>query len=84
MTRITWKEAERLTGFRRDRRNAYAVQGGRVFVSVMWRAGCTGCTETPEMTAAPERGTGCRECGWTGVRRHAAWEPLIGREVRNG
>lgn len=29
---------------------------------------CTGCNEYPEMTAPPERGEGCKECGYTGKR----------------
>jgi hypothetical protein len=43
---------------------------------VRWSECCSGCTDTPEMTAAPERGFGCHECGHTGRRRREFFVPF--------
>jgi len=43
---------------------------------VKWTECCSGCTEIPECTEEPERGAGCRECGYTGKSRRVAWVPF--------
>lgn len=49
-----------------------------------WTTACSGCHETVEgfcnEDGDPELGSGCRECGYTGKRRHDMWLPL--KELR--
>lgn len=49
---------------------------GEWHVLCKWTSHCSGCTEVPECTSAPERGSGCFECGYTGKIRHYEWLPL--------
>lgn len=37
---------------------------------------CSGCSESYEYGGGGERGSGCRECGYTGRSRTATWIPL--------
>lgn len=84
---ITAIEAEKIHGGRLDRRRAYAVDGRRVLVAVNWVDSCSGCTETSDgynVNGYPRHpkhnclvGAGCDECGYTGVRRNAAWVPYF-------
>lgn len=74
----TWAEADTLAGRRVDRRRAYCIMpddsGHDALHSlVRWSQHCTGCTDTPEMTTPAHRGSGCRECGYTGRVRCAYW-----------
>lgn len=84
---VTWEKAEAKFGKRLDRRLAYAIIDDEVCELVKCTTCCSGCTEVPEMTSAPEQGMGCYECGYTGktVQRH--WVPATSldfkRELRN-
>jgi hypothetical protein len=42
---------------------------------------CSGCTEVPEMTTAPEAGGGCHECGYQGKRRESIHVPFCRHEA---
>lgn len=74
--RITWRDAERVTGRRLDRRRSYAFKLGKIWILEKYTLPCCGCSESPESTPAPEKGTGCYECGYTGRRRYEVWCPL--------
>ena len=41
-----------------------------------YTSSCTGCTYVPENTGGPERGAGCKECGYTGKRRTVFFVPF--------
>ena len=78
----TWAAAEAFAGRRLDRRRNYAIieaDGGNAELceSESWSTACSGCTETPEMTSAPERGMGRDECGYQGRRRQSMWVPTM-------
>lgn len=51
-------------------------RSGRDGFIARWSVPCSGCAETPESTSPPERGLGCRECGYTGRRRREMWFPF--------
>lgn len=76
MTPITWRDAERVIRCRLDRRRAYGFDGGKIWILIRYTLACSGCAETPEMTATPDRGVGCSECRWSGRRRYDVWAPL--------
>lgn len=68
LERITWQRAESLTGQRLDRRRAYFLDNGHVCDQGEMRGPCSGCHEGYEYEANPDRGHGCSECGFHGVR----------------
>ncbi|MFB9970082.1 hypothetical protein ACFFMP_08615 [Pseudoroseomonas cervicalis] len=74
----TWAEADAVAGRRVDRRRLYCIMtddDGRdaLHEVLRWTQHCTGCTEVPEMTLPPDRGPGCRECGYQGRVRNSVW-----------
>lgn len=69
----TYERADELAGRRLDRRRNYAIFGTEVCESAQWSAPCSGCHEGYD--SGP--GHGCRECGYTGMRRSGAWVPLM-------
>lgn len=71
----TYEAAEAVAGRRLDRRRNYALIEGQVCIQAEWSTHCSGCTEVPESTSAPDRGMGCDECGYTGRRRERMWLP---------
>ena len=71
----TFERAERLNGAKLDRRRRYAIIHGRVCFLVSYTSACSGCNEGNEHGGG-ERGDGCGECGFTGVRRNETWVPL--------
>jgi hypothetical protein len=92
MKNISALEAERVCGYRLDRRRKYAItEDGKpdptcntvIFELCRYSHYCTGCTEFGDY------GTiygpfGCEECGFTGRRRYEVWVPClrsIGSEV---
>lgn len=74
--RLHWKDAERITGKRLDRRRRYEVFGGEVGEVVSFVDACSGCTEVGDYESGPERGGGCHECGYTGRRRQTHFVPV--------
>lgn len=86
MIEIPWAEAESIVGHRLDRRKKYAKADEGVFELVLSRHKCAGCSSD-----APneERGAGCPECGYMGIRRRQpSWvqwvAPLPRETVRRG
>ena len=59
---------EEFAGGRLDRRRSYALVYGRVCQLLTYSTRCSGCAEDRF-----SRGCGCRECGYTGRRRHQIW-----------
>lgn len=79
-TLMSWPDADNRAGFRLDRRKAWCFipneQGlPDLCEAISWSSACSGCTEVPEMTSGPDRGSGCSECGYTGRIRNAQWVP---------
>ena len=72
----TYEAAEKIAGRRLDRRRAYAIIDGEVCESARWTAACSGCHEG----YGNGPGHGCRECGYTGMKRSGAWVPLYNEE----
>lgn len=75
--RISWKAADAIAARRLDRRKNYAVIKGQVCSAVNWTQACSGCISGHE-----DRGNGCHECGYHGVRRQSVWMPEDGAEPR--
>lgn len=67
---MSFAEADRHVGSRLDRRKAWAFVDGQLCESVSWTDHCSGCSYGFE-----PRGGGCRECGYHGRVRNAAWVP---------
>lgn len=69
----TYEEAERLAGFKLDRRLNYSItQVGEVEEDGVVTLACSGCRcgcEGGCSCGTGERGYGCHECGYTGRRR---------------
>lgn len=72
---IPIESVEKLAGKRLDRRKSYAVIRGEVCESASWTGECSGCSTDYE-SCGYVIGMGCRECGYTGKRRHSIWIPL--------
>ncbi|MCY1341526.1 hypothetical protein D9M68_138730 [compost metagenome] len=68
----THEEAERIAGFKLDRRLNYAITGdGEVEEEGVCTLRCSGCSCGCEGgCSCGDVGFGCRECGYTGKRRH--------------
>ena len=79
---VTWEKAEAVFGQRLDRRLVYAIIGSEVCELCRFTDCCSGCTEVPEMTSAPERGMGCHECGYTGRSVQEHWVPATSLEFK--
>lgn len=71
----TIEAAEAIAKERLDCRRAYAIIRGEVCASVRWTQSCSGFNSEDPYHAG-ERGAGCDECGYTGMRRHSMWTPL--------
>ena len=83
---MSWSDADSRAGFRLDRRKAWCFipnnEGLPDLCEVAsWSSSCSGCTEVPEMTFGPDRGSGCSECGYTGRIRHTQWVPYFQGET---
>lgn len=71
-----------LQRFDRTWRRAVAVRRGQVWCTLAsWTAPCSGCAEgidasRYDLRSGAPKGPGCRECGFTGKRRHRVWVPL--------
>ena len=75
-TAITYKEAEKLTGHKLDRRKNYRIINNELCECGSWTAPCTGCSlDDPYWTG--NRGGGCSECGGQGKRIQGHWLPVI-------
>jgi len=77
MTLATYEEAEKLAGFRLDRRKHYLIEGGQVQEQGRFTMRCSGCCCGCEMGGCGCGNGGCRECGYTGRTRHVEWGPVI-------
>lgn len=61
--------------------NPFAFNGSddmpnaKLFTYGEWRSACSGCSDWNE-SCPPDRGGGCRECGWTGRSRHGMHSPV--------
>lgn len=75
---LAWTDADQKAGFRLDRRKSWAFVEGGLCESVSWTAACSGCTYGFEA-----RGSGCHECGYHGVVRHATWIPYSVHQNRD-
>lgn len=69
-----------------DRRHARGVVDGELCVAVSWTESCSGCFEAGECMGLARHypydnkakcyvGFGCEECGYSGKRRVAMWQP---------
>lgn len=72
---VHWKQAEKMTGRRLDRRRKYAVISGEVCNLGRWTEACSGCCPDDERWDG-DTGVGCDECGYTGRTRASMWFPL--------
>ena len=68
---------EAVSTLKLDRRRKYIQLNEGLFYSQKYSHPCSGCTETPEMTNSPERGSGCHECGYNGRVRDAVPIPVF-------
>jgi hypothetical protein len=71
---ITYAEAEKVAGFRLDRRCNYAIIDGEVCELARWSQACSGCYEGHNIEHS--KGSGCHECGYTGRTREGHWVPI--------
>lgn len=79
---MRWEEANKRAGFRLDRRKSWAfiprtddLGIPELCNAIAFTAACSGCYDTESMYCAPA-GSGCRECGYTGKRRHHCFVPF--------
>lgn len=54
-------------------------EGIKGFV-VRFTSACSGCADDREYVSC-DKGSGCHECGYTGLARRAEWVPLNGKEM---
>lgn len=67
----TYEDAEKITGFRLDRRVNYSInREGEVEQHGCCTLNCSGCSCGCEGGCGCGPSTGCSECGYTGKRRH--------------
>ena len=64
---------------RKRRVKVIEIDGIKGF-SVKFTAACSGCSDDRENVSCV-RGSGCEECGYTGLRRRDEWVPLNGEEM---
>lgn len=67
----TYDAAEKLAGFRLDRRRNYAILKGEVCESVEFKTECGEC-----------EGFGCNRCGGTGKQWTGAWVPARAKDTK--
>ncbi|MFT5815942.1 MAG: hypothetical protein ACI9VT_003720 [Psychroserpens sp.] len=72
---ISFEEADRIAGFRLDRRRNYCVIDNEVRQLARWTQACSGCADDSEYSSST-RGSGCGECGYHGVVRSGWYEPV--------
>lgn len=73
----THAEMEALAGRRLDKRKSYAWIRGGLHTLIAWSGPCSGCSEeTPA-----NRGSGCRECAYTGRARTSMWSAVASPSV---
>lgn len=77
MTRASYK-MRLIPGDEEGRKAKVHVIHGVECMRVIYSGACSGCTEVPECTHAPDRGSGCHECGYTGRKRHDYFVPFDG------
>jgi hypothetical protein len=91
MREVTAVEAERVAGFRVDRRRAYAVNedgspcdvsGALIFTTCQFTAPCSGCNCDCREGCGHGAG-GCEECGYTGKHRQTHWVPYLKTDAPN-
>lgn len=70
----TYEEAERIAGKRLDRRKNYAIINDEVCEAAEWSQACSGCYEG--YSPYDSKGSGCRECGYTGRSHQSHWIPV--------
>lgn len=71
----SFDDAEKITGFRLDRRKNYLIAKGEIRQLKKWTQVCSGCSDDSEYSS-PSRGAGCHECGYHGVTRVGMYLPL--------
>lgn len=76
----SFERAEILAGFRLDRRRNYAIFGDEVCELATWTQACSGCSGD-EYCSHNAPGDGCDECGYTGLRKHSQWVPMVKRKT---
>ena len=76
MTLATYEEADRVAGFRLDRRKSYMIEGRKVLEKASFSLRCSGCSCGCEMGGCGCGNLGCRECGYTGRQRMVDWQPV--------
>lgn len=79
---LSWEEADLKAGFRLDRRKRWAFIDSQCFGtelcdSIEYTYSCSGCTEHVDFIQSPDRGTGCKECGYHGVVRNRCYVPYF-------
>ena len=62
---LSIEEAEKKAGKRLDRRKKYCICGLELCTIEKFREACSGCSDHREYST---QGSGCKECGWHGVR----------------
>jgi len=71
----TFEKAEKVAGFKLDKRRNYAIIQNEVRQLAKWTQPCSGCSDDSEYSNA-SRGSGCSECGYHGVVRTGMYLPL--------
>ncbi len=80
----TYEDAEKVTGFRLDRRINYFInREGEVEQESWCTLDCSGCSCGCEGGCSCGPSTGCSECGYTGRRRHFFSFPPSPQERKN-
>lgn len=75
-TSSTYEHAESVIGFKLDRRKNYMIIDEKVCESVVYTDACSGCVPDEEYVHYT-RGSGCRECGYTGRSVRGEWMPTL-------
>lgn len=85
MHEVAATEAEKIAGFRVDRRRRYAVNDDRspcdvsgavIFALGKYTLPCSGCNCDCH-PGCSHGASGCDECGYTGKRRTSFWAPYL-------
>lgn len=70
------EQAEAHAGKRLDRRRRYAWDGEILYERARYSTNCSGCScDCGDGYPCSHGASGCRECGFTGRRRHEEWFP---------
>lgn len=75
---LSWDEADKLAGFRLDRRKSWAFLNGKLCEPVRWTQSCSGCScDCGDGYGCGHGAGGCEECGYHGRVRLCMWVPYV-------